>query len=881
MNLLLRSSLRYFAGHPWQVALSILGVTLGVAIVVAIDLANASARSSFERSAESVGGAATHHIVSGMEGFADSIYTRLRLKDGVLASAPIIESNITATPHRKHTSSNTSLAIPKQENQESKQENKRTLKLFGVDVFAERPFRPYLQNTQDARNFDLGPLISRNNTVLLSTETAQNLNVRVGDTLQCEIAGREYLAILCGTLTPTDEASKRALQDIMVCDIGTAQHFLQMQGRLSRIDLILTPTNEAQEIQRITAMLPKGLEIIRSEARPKRIADMARAFELNLTALSLLALMVGIFIIYNTMTFSVVQRRQFLGMIRVVGVTRREVFAIVLIESVFIGLCGTAGGLALGILLGRGLVILVAQTINDLYFTVNVTSLDISPFVLAKGAVMGFTASLFAAFAPAREAMMSPPRTVLSRSASETSAQANVKRFTILGACLLLVGIAILFIPSRSIYVGYAGLLPILLGFALFVPVAATLIITLLHPILQRTSGVMGTMAARGVVRSLSRTGVAIAALMVAVAATIGVGIMVTSFRQTVVEWLTYTLSADIYISPPSLIARRNDNAIDSALVRRIIARPEVSGYTTFRTFLAETVPLSMKQSSDSERLAQIITTNYSPYTKQRFHFKKAEQSTVWEAFQQGDALVSEAFAFHNGVDVGETIRLKTDKGVQSFRIAGIYYEYASDVGIVFLERRTYERLWDNHTISGLSLFLKPDVKHDEFIQSVQQATSGVQTLSVRSNSTLLQTSLAIFDRTFAITDVLRLLTIMVSFVGVLSALMALQLEKAREIGVLRANGVTPRQVWILTLLQTGIIGAVAGVLAIPLGLVLAYVLIFVINQRSFGWTLQFYASPEILLQALALAMLAALLAGVYPAWKTSKTSPALALREE
>ncbi|MFO8174492.1 MAG: ABC transporter permease, partial [Longimicrobiales bacterium] len=157
----------------------------------------------------------------------------------------------------------------------------------------------------------------------------------------------------------------------------------------------------------------------------------------------------------------------------------------------------------------------------------------------------------------------------------------------------------------------------------------------------------------------------------------------------------------------------------------------------------------------------------------------------------------------------------------------------------------------------------------------------GDQQVQIRSSRTLRAASLEVFDRTFAITGVLRFLAFLVAFIGVLSALMALQFERSRELGVLRANGLTPGQVWKLVTAQTGIMGLVAGVLAVPAGLTLALVMIFVVNKRSFGWTLQLQVGPEILIQAVLLALLGALLAGILPAWRMARTSPAMALREE
>jgi len=197
------------------------------------------------------------------------------------------------------------------------------------------------------------------------------------------------------------------------------------------------------------------------------------------------------------------------------------------------------------------------------------------------------------------------------------------------------------------------------------------------------------------------------------------------------------------------------------------------------------------------------------------------------------------------------------------------------------MSRRTYDRAWDDRRISGLALEAAPGVDVDALVAAVRERGGDGRRLVVRSNRALRETSLEIFDRTFAITGVLRTLSVAVAFVGMLAALMALQLERTREIGVLRTLGLTPRQVWGLVTAQTGIIGLLSGLLAVPSGLLLAAVLVFVINRRSFGWTMELDPSPGILLQGVALAVLAALLAGLYPAWRMARGEPAEALRDE
>jgi putative ABC transport system permease protein len=867
--LLWSTSIRAVLQHPWQFALSVLGVALGVAIVIAIDLANTSARRAFELSADGVAGRTTHVIapssLSNGSGFADSVYRYLLVEHGVKPLAPVVEGDILLADAASNGASAPSKA-------------RHTFHVLGVDVFAERPFRSYLGNLSDVRfggdAVDVTKLISQPNAGFISSETAQALGFKLGDTLRLALGGVAKPLVVAGLLTPRDDRSRKALASLIITDIGTAQHLLNMHGLLSRIDCILPHgVSDEQAVERLAKLLPNGLELARSKARPQRIADMARAFDLNLTALSLLALIVGMFIIYNTMTFAVVQRRLHIGILRAMGVTRREVFGLVLGEAFVIGFAGTLVGVVLGLVLGKGLVRLVSQTINDLYFTVSVSELAVPPLVLAKGIVLGIVASLVAALIPAREATHAPPKAVLSRSLLETRLRAVVPRLTWLGVASILLGSVILLIPSDNIFVSYGGLLPVLAGCALLVPAATLVVIAIVQPVMKRLLGVLGSMAARNVVASLSRTAIAIAALMVAVSATVGVGVMVQSFRQTVVEWLSYTLNADIYISTPSLIARRADAPIDAALATELMRTNGVAECTTFRTVLVQvTHPTS--------RLAQVMAIGMTPRAYERFHFKDA-QPDVWRRFHAGEVIVSEAFAFHNGVEIGSLITLQTDAGAHQFRIAGVYYEYASDLGIVFMPRETYNRYWSDRSISGISIFAASGVSPDELATQLRSTAIGRQELSIRSNRALLQQSLEVFDRTFAITDVLRLLTVLVSFVGVLSALMALQLERTRELGVLRAVGLTPSELWKLITLQTGVMGLIAGLLAIPVGLALAYVLIFVINQRSFGWTLQVHIRPEILLQAVVLAVVAAVVAGLYPAWKMARTSPAEALREE
>jgi putative ABC transport system permease protein len=379
-------------------------------------------------------------------------------------------------------------------------------------------------------------------------------------------------------------------------------------------------------------------------------------------------------------------------------------------------------------------------------------------------------------------------------------------------------------------------------------------------------------MAARGVVTSLSRTGVAVAALMVAVAATIGVGLMIDSFRGTVEDWLTQSLQADVYVQPPSLVFRRSTATLDSTVVARLRSLDNIDGAYTVRrvSVQADVGP------------TELVAIEPGPETADVYRFKVGDPDTIWPRFRtRASVFVSEPYAYRHDLAVGDSVRLQTDRGPQPFPIEGIYYDYGSDRGVVMMSRTTYERFYDDSGVSGMAFYAAEGTTVDALIADMRTATSGLQDVIIRSNRALRETSLQVFDRTFTITTVLRILAIVVAFIGVLSALMALELERRREMGVLRATGMTPGQLGGFVTLQTGLMGAIAGVLSLPLGYALAYVLVFVINKRSFGWTLQLTVSTDILLQALALAVGAALLAGLYPAWSMAQAQPATALRDD
>jgi putative ABC transport system permease protein len=817
---------------------------MGVAIVVSIDIANHSSSKAFNLSMDAVAGKTTHQIIGTSVGIDDSYYTYLRVEKGIRNIAPIIESFV---------------SLP--------ETNRKIFRLLGVDFFAERPFRNYLSQTGVSIDGELKDFLTKPNSIILSEEGLAELDKSVNDSIKVLINGKEKHLHIIG-LIKTDDQNKSTFENLFITDIASAQELTEKKNKIDYIDLIIT---NKEEEERVKSLLPDGFELQKSGSRSQTAEQMLEAFNINLTSLSLLALIVGLFLIYNTMTFSVVQRKVLIGTLRSIGVTPYQISGVVLREAFIVGTIGTLLGFVIGYFISKFLIVFISQTINDLYYVVNVREIYVSPFIIIKGIGLGIIATVLSALKPAKEASGVYPRSAMIRSEQETNLLQKVPMMSMVGVISLTAGALILLIPSKNVWLSYLGILPIIIGFALLTPLVIVLVEKIFSPFYKSFFGITGKIASRSIIQNISRTYIAIAALALAVAATVGVGTMISSFRGTVISWLEARLDADIFITAPSLVSRRNDAVLSEEILHKIKSMDGVKNLNFYRE-------IELYQGDERYRL---IASGLSPQSYSGFQFKEGDLETVWKDFENGALLISEPFAYKYNLDVASSLKLKTDAGMKEFKIAGIYYDYASDQGLVTIHYNHFQKYWNTRGFSGISVFVDEGYSINDVKKEIQSLETGGQQLLVRTYKFLRDSSVEIFDRTFIIANVLQILSVIVAFVGILSSLMSLQLERKRELGVLRANGFLPAQLFKIVNLQTVLMGLTAGLLSLPLGNILAAILVYIINKRSFGWTMQFDLLPSIMIEALIVSLVAAFLAGVYPGYKMSKTSPINALREE
>ncbi|MEM7081552.1 MAG: FtsX-like permease family protein [Pseudomonadota bacterium] len=828
-----RANIHYLSRHPWQFALAMVGVIIGVAVMVAVDLANTSARKAFLLSMDQVVGSATHQIVGGPRGVPETVYSNLRTLHAVESVAPIIDGSVDV--------------------------GERVLGLLGVDLFAEQSLRAFTGDVTPSESASSPNLFSafliEPGVVTLSATTADELGLKVGENFNVQVNGVVHPARLVAVSTAAPD-------NLFIADIATAQEWLNQQGWLSRIDVRLTDdTVQAGQLQQ---WLPDGVRLLTAPGRTQATAAMSDAFMTNLTAMSLLALLVGLFLIFNSMSFSVLQRRSLIATLRAIGITRRHVFVMIVAEAAVLSLIAAGLGVLLGIWLGEHLLELVSRSINALYYRVSVTSVSVSSVTIAKGLVAGVLTSIVAALAPAYDASRFAPRQVMLRSDIEQRAGRVVPWVALIGV-IGVVAATLLLLVTRHLAVSLTAVFLLILGIACCVPAAIQALCHLLEPLARTMGGTPARLAVSTISASLSRTAVAIVALAIAVSATIGVSIMVDSFRTSVQSWLEQTLRADIY-------AGAQRGAIQPALIDDIRAIPGIVAVSTNRRIVLE----------QTTGRTQLTAIHMAPESYAGTTLLDGNADSVWPRWEKEDAvLVSEPYAYQQNVAAGDVITLPTDRGPQSFTVLARYQSFDINASTVMISRDNYDRYFDDKQINTLGLYLHGNTDVERIIDTITAISTDRQVLRVDANARIRDASLEIFDQTFVITNVLYWLALGVAFIGILGAMLALQLERARELALLRALGMTPAQVSTLITTQTGVMGLLSGLAALPLGIVMAWVLIRVINRRAFGWEIEMTFSPAILITSLLFAISVALLAGLYPAWRAGKSHPALAMREE
>ena len=850
------SSIRFLTKNIWQFASLITGIVLSVAIITATDLAIESAKKSFELSTEIINGKATHHIINNAGKIDEELVVNLENKYR-LTVTPLIEGFVT--------------------------KNNRLLKVIGIDPFSDIAFRNIFKEFNSRKQYNPSAFINKLEGFFTTKHTAEKFRILPGDPFLIDQNDETYHLKLYGIIDSDNAPASTSLDNLLFMDISTAQELLKLQNYISRIDLILKPEEE-NELKNILFTIDPSLVLIKSSERNQAQESMTKSFNANLSALSLLAMLVGIFLIYNTMTFAVLQRRKIFGFLRTLGVNQKEIFSLIIFESLLFAIIGSVIGIGLGYLLANVLLSFIVRTINDLYFVLQVSQIHISNITFLKAGLIGVFAALLSALIPAYEASNSPVTKVIKNIDIEEKVKKYLPKLNIAGLVLISLSLLLFLIFEKNISACFFGLFIMVIGFSCFIPFLTYHSDYILEPLYRNTFGLASLISLRSLKKNLSRNAIAIAALTVAISLYLSLDIAINSFRNTVEDWLSASLFADIYISTPKQVSHRNHLTLNNKVIEftKTVRPEDILGISEYhlRDVIGE---------YGSTRVASI---NSLPIVKNSFTFKESTKD-IWNKFDKGQGLIASApYAYKHKIKCNDRVKLQTDKGLQTFTILGIFSDYSSDQGLLMMHQDLYRSLWEDPHLSSLGIFLKENKIHlltnkksnpkldniktyiEAYKTEAAQESLSPTFFDIRSNKELLKESLEIFDRTFRVTSALKIIAVIVAAFGIFSALLSLIIEREKEFALLKALGMSKQDIQRSISLQAFTMGLLSSVFAIPLGIASAWVMIFVINHRSFGWDINFSLDFKSILFATLISVTAALIAAIFPSQTQSRVSP-------
>jgi putative ABC transport system permease protein len=843
-----RLMLRPLLQEPVRAILTILAVTLGVAVVLAIDLAGGAATGSFRASMETLAGDNDLEIVAS-GGVPETVVGTVATLPYFIRISPRIEDSAVIS------------------------DTQQTIPLIGLDLIAE--------GSSGSDNAISGSSLSevfaqpRNAIENLqkpdSIWVGASLAKKTGDVLRLLINDRVHEFTVRGTY-PDSNGRESAI----VMDLAAAQRALKRFGRVDRILLKVPESPSLGEWQqRVRAALPVGVEIRTQGTGTSENRRMLAAFRWNLRLLSYIALIVGAFLIYNTISVSVVRRRPETGIVRALGASRNAVLAAFLGEATFFGLAGAALGLPLGRVMASGAVKLMSATVESLYVSSRPGAIELSAWSVALAFTIGVGVAIVSAYSPAREASLVSPVEAMARGRREYITRVHKSRDLWLAMLLSILAAAASRVPAiegKPIF-GYLAAILLVVASALAIPAFTDAILSRSSRWLGKILGVEALLASQSLSGSLRRTAVLVGALSTAIAMMTSVGIMVGSFRETVLIWMNDRLPADLYLRPAGSPAPDRHPTVSLDLADKISMLPGVAGVDRLRAY--EISYDGMPATLASVDLSALRSDHRSNF----FSGRPTEQ--VLSQIRDVDAVVvSEPFTYKHHVRAGDTITLALGTSRPSFRIADVYYDYGSERGSILMDRQTMLHYLPDPTPSNLAIYVAPNASVETVRQEVTQASAGYRVL-LASNRDLRTEAIRIFDRTFAITYALEAVAVIVAVMGVAGALLALVIDRRREIGLLRFLGAAAGQVRKQILVEAGLLGLLANFAGLALGFALSLVLIYVINKQSFGWTIRFHWPVAVLLGALSVVYAATVLAGLYPAQVAVRLNPLEAVHEE
>ena len=814
-----------------RLLLAVAGVALGVALGVAVHLINASAIGEFTTAARTLSGDADLVVRGPLQGFDESVYPVIAALGGVGIASPALDFDVRVPGHR-------------------------ALHLLAVDAFRALRIQPALFGSE----FGQVHALLESDAIVLSQSAAEELGLHAGEYLNAQ-AGTQLTRLHVIAVLPAAANAQR----VAFADIATAQWRLQRLGVVDRIDIRLAPgANAATVAANIAALLPPGVQVSDTDEQSRQAEGMTRAYRVNLNMLALVALFTGSFLVFATQALTIVQRRGEIAILRVLGLTRGGTMRILLAESIFIGAVGSALGIALGFALAHFALHRFGGDLGAGYFSGVAVELHPDPLVVAAYFVLGIVAAVAGCALPAWTAASSAPAPALKAAAALESAGKARPHWP--GFALVAVAVPLALLPAFAELPvgGYAAVAALLAGALWLAPAVAETILQRL-PSPRAAVALIAVQQLRG---TNSQLGISISAIVVSFSLMAAMLIMIGSFRGSLEDWLRDILPADAYIRAGGA---GQTGFLDTSTLRAVAALPAVARVSGVRIqelrLQPERAPVTLLARDFDPAGAEAL-----PLLAGRSLPRRGDLPPVW---------ISESAADLYGWSAGSEVTLPLGGNEVRYAVAGVWRDYTRQNGTLLIERAHYVAITGDERVNDVWVWLGAGKSVAMLNAELNRVLGGAGLVDVRDAAGIRSASLALFDRTFAVTYLLEAVAVLIGLFGISVGFSSQVLARRAEFGMLRHVGVTRGQIAALL----GIEGLLAGCIGVAYGLVtgaaISVVLIHVINRQSFHWSMDLHVPVLPLILVSVVLVLAATATAVISGRRAMTGQPIAGVRED
>lgn len=849
-RLLATVSWRHVARHRLRTGLTFFGIALGVAVVVAIAVVNRSLATSFQSTIDQVAGKAVLQVANGESGVAESLYPIIRDTPGVQNAAAAVDGflPVVGAPGER-------------------------LYVYGVDLLTDFAIREY-QFSETRFGFDQAlDFIARPDSIALTESFARRLKLSIGSTITVLTSeGRRDFTVRA--LLKEQGTAKVFGGSFALMDLPVAQRVFGKEGKLDIVDVTVEPGAAIESVQRrLRAALSGAAEVERPRKRGQQIELLLTSFRVGLFFVSLIALFVGFFLIYNTVSVSVVQRKKEIGTLRCLGMKRSELLRLIVAEALLLALAGSLFGAALGWLLARAALVAVGETVGNLFSLMDLARGEFSLRESLLGLGSGVGIAVLAALHPAWEAIRVSPLENVRQAAWQPAGSAKISWPNRLGIlCFVMAPALLLSAPAVSgavlkFSVGVIGMLVFLLGLAAFCPAIISFAVQRFRRSkfgLPGLSWVELRLASDSLFRNPIRSGITVATMVISLAAIFTIAAFVNSVRGSLLAWVDQMVTADLIVSSGARTAGPKNVALREDLLPELRKIPGIDVIDLYRlirsTYRGKPILIESFAARDSARVRNLPMAD-------------GDGAQALRDMGAGKGvIISESFKSKFGGGRGDLLKLVTPSGLISFPVLGVYIDYSSDSGSVLLDRALYKKYWRDDLLDAFDLWLAPGADQRQIMQTIKRRYGERYQLFISTHKDLRQAVVKIMEQSFVVNYAVEIVAVIVAIFSVINTLLASVLDRTREIGVLRAIGATQSQVRRIVVVEAGWIGLIGGLLGLFAGTVMAYHHVVYNTKELTGWTFQFYYPYDIAALSVVASVILCVLAGFGPARQAAST---------